>query len=128
MAEARRIVGTERIPLLRRALCIALLIGFFGLSGGLLAQRRFGRDSSSFPVNSDEKTEWAFARLRYGGASGFRGYSRWSTDYPKADRQFVQGVRRLTQLDVRSMEQVVEPGTDELYNWPWLYAVEVGSW
>ncbi len=93
---------------------------------------------SYYSAEAHEKTEWAFARLRYdgaGGRGGFggfggfrRGGSRWATDYPKADRQFVQGVRRLTRLDARSIEQVVSPGDDELFNWPWIYAVEVGSW
>jgi len=40
----------------------------------------------------------------------------------------VQGVSRLTRLDVRPIEEVVDPGTEELFDWPWLYAVEVGSW
>jgi len=39
------------------------------------------------------------------------------------------GVRRLTRLHTRSVEGVVElDGSDEIYNWPWLYAVEVGNW
>jgi hypothetical protein len=38
----------------------------------------------------------------------------WSIDYPKADRQFVQGVRRLTRLNVRSVEQVVNLGSDDI--------------
>ncbi len=56
------------------------------------------------------------------------GRSRWTTDYPKADRQFVQGVRRLTRLHTRSVEQVVDLDSDEVYKWPWMYAVEVGYW
>jgi hypothetical protein len=118
------------------------LVLLLGVSGALLAFQRirlqdFRRDSESqFADAAREKTEWAFARLRYNGAfggggfGGFRrrGGSRWTTDYPKADRQFVQGVRRLTRLDARAVEQVVDPDTDELFDWPWIYAVEVGSW
>jgi hypothetical protein len=87
------------------------------------------------PPDAGEKTEWAFARLRYPsarGGSGRRGYwgfrSSWGTDYPKADRQFVQGVRRLTRLHTKSVEQVVDLDSDEIYNWPWIYGVEVGTW
>jgi hypothetical protein len=38
-------------------------------------------------------------------------------------------VRRLSRIQVRSVEQPVnlEDG-DEVYNWPWLYAVQVGEW
>jgi hypothetical protein len=86
------------------------------------------------PPDAHEKTEWAFARLRYpswrrANMNAFwamRG--NWLIDYPKADRQFVQGVRRLTRVHARSVEQVVDFEGDEIYNWPWLYAVEVGHW
>ena len=38
-------------------------------------------------------------------------------------------MRRLTRIDTRSAEQVVTlDGTDDIYNWPALYAVEVGHW
>jgi len=40
----------------------------------------------------------------------------------------VQGVRRLTRIHTRSVEQVVDLDSDEIYNWPWIYAVEVGHW
>ena len=65
------------------------------------------------PPRSDdnEKTEYAFARLvypSYGGVAdriwNMRG--NWTIDYPEADRQFVQGVRRLTRMHTRSIEQV----------------------
>jgi len=113
-------------------LCGALLLGI-----SLLAfQGRFGRfryevdnDDAPFPPDGNEKTEFVFARLRYPSvrfAWGFRG--NWATDYWKADRQFVQGVRRLTRIHTRSVEQVVDLDSDEIYNWPWIYAVEVGHW
>src|SRR4051812_13458105 len=64
------------------------------------------------PPDAGEKTEWAFARLKY---PSWR-YGNWTTDYPKADRQFVQGVRRLTRLHTRSVEEVVDVDSDEIYN------------
>jgi hypothetical protein len=76
------------------------------------------------PPDAGEKTEWSFARLKYPS----RRYGNWTTDYPKAERQFVQGVRRLTRLSTGSVEQVVDVDTNELYEWPWVYAVEVGRW
>ena len=66
----------------------------------------------------------------YGGFGGF-GYFRnggWSEDYPRADRQFVQGVLRLTRIDARPYQEVIDPDSDEIFNWPWIYAVEVGKW
>jgi hypothetical protein len=80
------------------------------------------------PPDAREKTEYAFARLRYQGAGRFRRGGSWGTDSNKAEKQFVQGVRRLTRIHVRSSEQVIDVDSDEMYNWPWLYAVEVGYW
>src|ERR1700724_4547446 len=55
--------------------------------------------------------------------------SLWTQDYPRADRAFTQAVRRLTRVDARSVEQPVNlDDGDEVYNWPWLYAVQVGEW
>jgi hypothetical protein len=100
------------------------------------------------PADYQEKTEWAFARLMYplaanargGGYGRFGGYGRagsadwehgnsmWTQDYPRADRHFVLAVRRLTRLHVRSVEQPVNLDEGDVYDWPWLYAVQVGHW
>jgi hypothetical protein len=38
-------------------------------------------------------------------------------------------VRRLTRIDTRSVEQIVDlDGSDDVYKWPMMYAVEVGHW
>ena len=59
--------------------------------------------------------------------SPFPGY--WTMDYPRSDRHLLAGIRRLTRIDTRSIEQVVTlDGTDDVYNWPVLYGVEVGHW
>jgi uncharacterized protein DUF4159 len=118
------------------------------LSGLYAFQQPFreypGVEYYNFPLPQDwrEKTEWAFARLMYPPAlGGFRGYGRfggtdwthgnsiWTQDYPRADRHFSQALRRLTRLHVRSVEQPVNlDDGDDVYNWPWLYAVQVGRW
>jgi hypothetical protein len=88
-------------------------------------------DPAAVPPGANDKTEWAFARLRYPSVGyGRRGnlYRSWGTDYPKADRQFVEGVRRLSRIDACSAERVIDLDTDEIFNWPWVYAVEVGHW
>ncbi len=115
----------------------AIFLLLFGLTGLFAFQAQFiqypGEEDNPAPVPRDafERTEWAFARLRYpsGRYASYSGETgTWPTDYPKADRQFVQGVRRLTRLHTRSSEQVIDINTDEIYNWPWIYAVEVGHW
>jgi hypothetical protein len=115
----------------------------------LCAQRPFrqypGREYEDFPLPPDwqEKTEWVFARIMYPPASnaygrGFRGYGRstdwrqgyssWTTDYPRSDRHISSAMRRLTRIHVRSVEQPVNVEEGDHYDWPWLYAVEVGHW
>lgn len=112
----------------------------------LLAQKPFREwpaiEYSNFPLPPgwDQKAEWTRARLRYPDIYGypfrplqfndgreFPGY--WTMDYPRSDRHLLEGVRRLTRIETRSSEQVVTlDGTDDIYNWPVLYAVEVGHW
>lgn len=79
------------------------------------------------PDDADVPGEWAFARLRYRSAGGWRRGS-WGTDSNKAERVFTQGVRRLTRVNARSVEEIIDVDSDEMYEWPWLYAVEVGHW
>jgi hypothetical protein len=109
------------------------------LTAGLLAgavlygQRGFrgfdeDYDTPQLPADHDERTEFYFARLKYDSQRGGWRYSSWATDYPKADRQFLQGVRRLTRIHSRSVEEVIDINTDAIYNYPWVYAVEVGHW
>jgi len=68
--------------------------------------------------------DFSGGRRRFG-----RGAGAWTTDYPRSDRHLLFGVRRLTRIDARSVEQpVAADNSDDVYNWPTLYAVEVGQW
>ena len=82
------------------------------------------------PPDAWEKTEFAFARLRFRSRyDGYRyGRSRWGTDANKSERQFIVGLRRLTRIHARSVEEIVDIESDEMFNWPWLYAVGIGDW
>lgn len=83
------------------------------------------------PTDGDEKTEWTFARLKYPSIRtkwGEPNDQDWYIDAPRADRQFLSGVRRLTRVHARSLEEIVNLDDDKVYNWPWIYAVEVGHW
>jgi hypothetical protein len=72
-----------------------------------------------------EHHEFTFARAAYSG-TGRWGWASWSTDYPKADRQFLIGVKRLTRIDAYAGEHPVSLDDPELHRYPFLYAVEVG--
>lgn len=95
----------------------------------------FGNDSPQ----SNEKAEFSWSRLSYtsafrsfgGGYGGYGyGYGRgsWSRDYPKADRQFLIALKRLTRIQGRSTEQVVNLDSNDIFNYPWIYAVQVQTW
>jgi hypothetical protein len=102
---------------------------------------------NNFPIPADyqEKTEWVFARLMYPNMAGVHARSRgwgsrimdwtvggrgvyWTMDYPRSDRHFSAAVRRLTRIHARSVEQPINLDEGDQYDWPWLYAVEVGHW
>ena len=73
--------------------------------------------------------EFHFVRLHYSGNPVFLGASeRWLTDWPEAETHLLQGVRRLTRIDIAEQGNSVSIMDDRLYDYPWLYAVEVGSW
>src|ERR1035438_483937 len=69
-------------------------------------------------------------RRRGGVGAGYKeGRTSWTTDYPRADPHPATALRRLTRVHIRSVEQPVDLDVaDDVYNYPWLYAVEVGHW
>jgi hypothetical protein len=111
---------------------------------GLFAQRvaDWGDLNSG---QGNQRAEFSWSRLSYttamggegyggfgGGGFGYgrfgRGGGTWSRDYPKADRQFLIALNRLTRINGRSTEQVVNLDSDDIFNYPFVYAVMVQSW
>ena len=137
------------MKLARRISVAAILVAF---SGSLLALQSNGYQfygSSPYapvtPEQANEKAEFSWSRLQYtaaqrgfgggfgGGGFGYRGYGygggwTWGQDYPKADRQFLLALSRLTRMNARSTEQVVDLDDDKIFNYPWVYAVQVENW
>lgn len=89
-------------------------------------------------TNSKEPSEFYWSRLRYtsrtdiysgiGGGYGYGYGGSWSRDYPKADRQFLMALKRLTRIEARPTEQVVDLDSNDIFNYPWVYAVQVANW
>jgi hypothetical protein len=85
------------------------------------------------PPGPPLRPEFDFTRLAYTDNSAFgfgfryRGGS-WTTDAPEAEEHFMQGLRRLTRVDAAPEATNLKPVDPELFNHPWLYAVEVGHW
>ncbi len=73
-------------------------------------------------------SEFQFARLVYAdlGARGF-GRGWWQQDWPEAEDHFTLNLKRLTRLNAG--EPVTLRLLDaELFDYPWLYATQVGFW
>jgi len=123
---------------------ISIVLLLLGAGSGLLALQRGGyqsddefgtaRQRAEQDLNGESRSEYSWSRLRYtaaGSSYGGYGYGRWSSwsrDYPKADRQFLIALRRLTRIQARPTEQVVDLDSDEIFNYPWVYAVQVQTW
>jgi len=83
--------------------------------------------------------EFHFARLVYSDSP----YSRrgrwgrggaWATDYADAEYHLMQGIRRLTRIDAAEVDyrgyggRLIRLNDERSFDYPWLYAVEVGQW
>jgi hypothetical protein len=92
------------------------------------APRDFLDEEAEHPAREapGEHHEFTFARAAYSGRGRGWGWASWTTDYPKADRQFLIGVKRLTRIDAYGGEHPVRLDDPELRRYPFLYAVEVG--
>jgi hypothetical protein len=116
-------------------LLVVLASGLFALQSHAFQYGEW-RGYGMSPNQSKEKAEFSWSRLRYSSrASAFGGYgygygygSSWRRDYPKADRQFLLAMKRLTRIQGRSTEQVVDLDSDDIDNYPWVYAVQVETW
>lgn len=99
-------------------------------------------DDIPLPADYQEKSEWVQARLmypqhpnarfgrrRWGVGDWTQGGTSWTQDYPRADRHFATALRRLTRVHARSVEQPVNlDDGEDVFNWPWLVAGEMGDW
>jgi hypothetical protein len=115
----------------------------------LFAQRPFRQypawEYFNFPLPKDWNVpgEWTFARLMYPTTSidldwqaryrrGYdwrEGNTNWTIDYPRSDRHLASAINRLTRIHGRTVEQPINlDDDDDVFNYPWLYAVEVGHW
>lgn len=108
-------------------------------SGALWAQKAFreypgleGADTdTALPADWQQPAEFVVGRLMYPSGQGdfTLGRTSWTIDYPKGDRNLARLMRRLTTVKVRSVEQPVNlDDGDDVYDWPFLIASNVGSW
>ncbi|MFK7890621.1 MAG: DUF4159 domain-containing protein [Granulosicoccus sp.] len=70
--------------------------------------------------------EFSFARLVY-SQSLSADWPRWQADWPEAETHFSKGLSRLTRVDVAPDGVLVRMNDQLVFDYPWLYVVEVGS-
>jgi hypothetical protein len=116
-------IGKSKFTFALRGLAAAAI-----LAAAVAASGDEGRDEEALPTS-----EFHFVRLEYGDVGSFggfpgRGFGHWLVDYPAAEYHFTQGVRRLSNIDIDDEARMLSLKDDALFNYPWLYAVEVGHW
>ena len=79
-------------------------------------------------------SEFSFVRMyytsgnEYTGGHRYRNASTWRIDWPDAEHHFLQGLRWLTRVDAAPEGKMVSLLDDRVFDYPWLYAIEVGHW
>jgi len=96
--------------------------------------------SSDARLDAPPTAEFHFARLVYADAAGSRrgrfgrGSGAWATDYADAEFHVMQGIGRFTRVDSAGVDidgnggRLIRLTDDRVFDYPWLYAVEVGQW
>jgi hypothetical protein len=104
----------------------------------LLAAVAWGQDSADRNnppqrMVREAPGEFQFVRLAYSpNRYAGRGWGRqqaWRTDWPDAEYHFLRGVGRLTRVAAATNAPLVfSPSDERIFDFPWIYAVEVGYW
>jgi len=101
------------------------------LAGVLLSQNDLGfrgdyEDAKRIYQGPLPSNQIIFARLIYHGRiPGY--FKNWYTDYPKGDHLLIQGLKRLTNLDIADEGRVVAINDPDLFRYPLVYSSEVGQ-
>jgi hypothetical protein len=121
-------------PISANLLLFSLSVGLFAMQYGGYGYQGYGRQQSYYgpPVPS----EFYWTRLQYtssyGGGGGygrrFGGGGGWARDYPKADNDCLIALRRLTHINSPSPLNVADLDSDHIFDYPWIYAVDVNTW
>ncbi len=132
MKTAKRLMTS---PVLVIVLLFSMALCLFALQRGQLIPRSQYNQRSQYSTEQSGPSEFYFSRLRYnsgytsGASFGYRGFrGGWSQDFPRADNDCLIVLRRLTRIDAPAPLNVVDIDNDEIYNFPWIYAVGVNTW
>src|SRR5207245_5888527 len=84
-------------------------------------------DIRRVPDNYTKETnQFVFTRLIYNGRiPGY--YKNWYTDYPRADRNLIAVLKRLTNINIADGERVVPINDPDLFKYPMIYSSQLGQ-
>jgi Domain of unknown function (DUF4159) len=101
----------------------------FALIAAATAALRADSDLSGTGVTPppNDGREFHFVRLAYADA-GYGRRQAWLTDWPDAEQHLIGGLQRLSRIDVSEENRYLAIRDQNLYDYPLLYAVEVGYW
>ena len=116
---------------MRRPIVACLLIAV--MCGIATAQYRGWGREGEITTDTSSYAEFAFTRIIFD--SGYQplpgpGNTAWR-DWPDSDMHFIRGINRLTQVDIEDRSIAIslkDEDRDHLFDRPWIYALEVGSW
>src|ERR1700743_2888869 len=116
-------------PISAAPLLLLLGLGIFALQKGRCQGRA---NQYSYYGGANVPSEFYWSRLRYNtlyGGGGFRSYGGgWAQDYPRADNDCLIALRRLTRINSPSPLNVADLDSDHIFDYPWIYAVQVNTW
>src|SRR3974377_565925 len=115
-------------PLSARVLLLLMTTTRWALKlGGYQRLRRY-----SYMDGPNVPSEFYWSRLQYTSTYGNRGFfgfgGNWSRDFPKADNDCLIALRRLTRINSPSPLNVADLDSDHIFDYPWIYAVDVNTW
>jgi hypothetical protein len=98
------------------------------LTAGLAAVAAYAATAAG-AARSSAPEEFRFARLIYADAPqyGRRRSGWWSQDWPEADEHFSENLQRLTRINT-GQPVTVRLTDEQLFDYPFLYATQVGYW
>ncbi len=125
-----------RCGTLRVCAAVALLGALAALIPAQMRERVWARyehemqDPVDDPPDARRGAEFALGRLRYRSPMdrGRGRYFRWGIDVNKGDRTFISLLTRLTRIDVKPIETIIDVSSDDIFHLPWIMAGSVGDW
>jgi len=118
-------ISLKKLP---QSLTAVMLFSMGGIVEAQVFSQINPRGGNAPDLAYDEGGEFNFVRVQFDTyyGQGF-GFGTWSIDFPDADMNFLRGVSRLTNIRVMSEPIVLRIDDEGIFDYPFLYMLEVGQ-